>query len=179
MKYFFLLTLPFFFFFCNTQKVKPKINASINVAELPSQESWNSTITFTDSGRIQAVMKVGHLRMFSKQQETLIDGYQHVDFYNPSEIKTTTLTSLRGKVNDASKDLYAFENVVAKNDSGTQLESEMLMWRNKDQKIVTDKFVTITTPTEKIQGYGFESDQHLQNYIIHKPVYVTTSDSLR
>ncbi|OIO23507.1 MAG: LPS export ABC transporter periplasmic protein LptC [Ignavibacteria bacterium CG1_02_37_35] len=151
----------------------------MNVAELPSQESWNSTITFTDSGRIQAVMKVGHLRMFSKQQETLIDGYQHVDFYNPSEIKTTTLTSLRGKVNDASKDLYAFENVVAKNDSGTQLESEMLMWRNKDQKIVTDKFVTITTPTEKIQGYGFESDQHLQNYIIHKPVYVTTSDSLR
>jgi len=154
MKYFLLLSLPFFLFFCSTQKVKPEINANINVAELPSQESWNSTITFTDSGKIQAVMKVGHMRMYEKRQETLIDGYQDVDFYNPLEIKTTTLTSLRGRVDDASKDLYAFENVVAKNDSGTKLESEMLMWRNKDQKIVTDKFVTITTPTEKIQGYG-------------------------
>ncbi|MFA6980985.1 MAG: LPS export ABC transporter periplasmic protein LptC [Ignavibacteriaceae bacterium] len=185
MKYFLLLALPFFFFFCTTQKVKPKISSEINVTELPTQESWNATITFTDSGKIQAIMKVGHLRMYAKRQETLIDVYQHVDFYNPLEIKTTTLTSLRGRVDDASKDLYAFENVVARNDSGTQLESEMLMWRNRDQKIVTDKFVTITTPTEKIQGYGFESDQHLQNYKIYKPVYVTTSnqadksDSLR
>lgn len=176
MRYFFLLTFSFLFFYCNPQKVKPKINSEINVGELPTQESWNTTISFTDSGKIQAIMKVGHLRMYAKRQETLIDGYQHVDFYNPLEIKTTTLTSLRGRVDDASKDLYAFENVVARNDSGTQLESEMLMWRNRDQKIVTDKFVTITTPTEKIQGYGFESDQHLQNYKIYKPVYVTTSD---
>jgi len=179
MKYLLLLSLPFLFFFCATQKVKPKINSNINVAELPAQESWNTTITFTDSGKVQAVMKVGHLRMFTKRQETIIDGYQHVDFYNPMEIKTTTLTSLSGKVNDATKDLYAFEQVVAKNDSGTQLETELLMWRNKDQKIVTDKFVTITTPTEKIQGYGFESDQHLQNYKIFKPIYITTSDTLR
>jgi len=179
MRYFFLLSFSFLFIFCNSQKVKPKIGQEINVAELPTQESWNSTISFTDSGKIQAIMKVGHLRMYEKRQETLIDGYQHVDFYNPLEIKTTTLTSLRGRVDDASKDLYAYENVVAQNDSGVKLESEMLMWRNKDQKIVTDKFVTITTPTEKIQGYGFESDQHLQNYKIFKMTYVTTSDSLR
>jgi len=179
MRYFFLLSLSFLFFFCNSQKVKPKINSDITVTELPAQESWNSTITFTDSGKIQAVMKVGHLRMYEKRKETLIDGFQHVDFYNPAGIKTTTLTSLRGRVDDATKDLYAFENVVAVNDSGMRLESEMLMWRNKDQKIVTDKFVTITTPTEKIQGYGFESDQHLQNYKIYKITYVTTSDSLR
>jgi hypothetical protein len=84
-----------------------------------------------------------------------------------------------GRIDDKTKNLFAIENVIAINDSGVTLKSEELMWRNSDQKIVTDKFVTITTPTENIQGYGLESDQQLKNYIIYKPIYVTTSDSLR
>jgi LPS export ABC transporter protein LptC len=116
--------------------------------------------------------------MFTQAQETLIDSNLKLDFFNPQQIKTTTLTSKRGRVDDKTRNLYAIENVVAVNDSGITLETEELMWRNSDSKIVSDKFVTITTPTERIQGYGFESDQHLKNYIIYKVTYITTSDSL-
>lgn len=51
------------------------------------------------------------------------------------------------------------------------------MWRNKDQKIISDKFVTIISPKEKIQGYGFESDQSLRNYTIYNITYVTRTDT--
>ncbi|HPI37137.1 MAG TPA: LPS export ABC transporter periplasmic protein LptC [Ignavibacteriaceae bacterium] len=178
MKYPVLIILLLFIAGCGSEKVKPKIDTSLKVEELPAQESWDSNIIFTDSGRTQAVMWVGHLRMFTQAQETLIDSNLKVDFYNPQQIKTTTLTSRRGRVDDKTKNLYAIENVVAVNDSGITLETEELMWRNSDSRIVSDKFVTINTPTEKIQGYGFESDQHLKNYIIYKVTYVTNQDSL-
>jgi LPS export ABC transporter protein LptC len=178
MKYPILIILLLFIAGCGSEKVKPKIDTSLKVEELPAQESWDSNIIFTDSGRTQAVMWVGHLRMFTQAQETLIDSNLKVDFYNPQQIKTTTLTSRRGRVDDKTKNLYAIENVVAVNDSGITLETEELMWRNSDSRIVSDKFVTINTPTEKIQGYGFESDQHLKNYIIYKVTYVTNQDSL-
>lgn len=174
MKYFFILFFAIAFLAC-TEKVQPPVQ-NFNSSELPSQESWNSTIIFSDSGKTRAIMEVGHLRVFDLSKETLIDSNMKIDFYNNFEIKTTTLTAKRGTVNDQTKDLYAYENVVALNDSGVTLSTEKLMWRNSDQKIVTDEFVTILTSTEKIQGYGFESDQHLRNYVIYRITYVTNTN---
>lgn len=175
MKKLFVLFLSFIFFFSCTEKVQPPV-VNLNITELPSQESWNSTIVFSDSGKTRAIMDVGHLRVFEISKETLMDSIMKIDFYNNFEIKSTTLTAKRGMVNDNTKDLYAYENVVAVNDSGVTLTTEKLMWRNSDQKIVTDEFVTILTPTEKIQGYGFESDQHLRNYVIYRITYITNAN---
>jgi len=178
MKYFFLLvSLLFLLNSCGENKVKPSIDTSLTVDEIPSQESWNSTIFFTDSGKTKAVLKAGHLRVFENSQQTLLDSGLKVDFYNDDQVKTTTLTSKRGRVNDATEDLYAMDSVVAVSDSGVTLKTEELEWRNKDRKIVSDKFVTITSDKEIIQGYGFESDQHLQNYVINNITYVTRREN--
>jgi LPS export ABC transporter protein LptC len=163
---------------CSEEKVKPSIDASIKGAELPSQESWNSTVFFTDSGKTKAVLKAGHLRVYENSKETLLDSNITVDFYNDEDSISTILTAKRGKVNDATNDLYAFDSVVVVSDSGTTLKTDELMWRNKDRKIVSDKFVTILSPKEKIQGFGFESDQSLKNYVIYNITYVTRRDSL-
>jgi LPS export ABC transporter protein LptC len=163
---------------CSEEKVKHSIDASIKGAELPSQESWNSTVFFTDSGKTKAVLKAGHLRVYENSKETLLDSNITVDFYNDEDSISTILTAKRGKVNDATNDLYAFDSVVVVSDSGTTLKTDELMWRNKDRKIVSDKFVTILSPKEKIQGFGFESDQSLKNYVIYNITYVTRRDSL-
>lgn len=163
---------------CSEEKVKPSINRDLSIKELPAQESWNSTITFTDSGKTKAVLTAGHLRMYSETRETLLDENIKVDFYNDEEEVTTTLTAKRGRVNDATQDLYAIDSVVAVNDSGITIKTDELMWRNKDKKIVSDKYVTILSPKEKIQGFGFESDQNLKNYVIYNITYVTRRDSL-
>ncbi len=162
---------------CSEEKVKPSIDASIKGAELPSQESWDATVFFTDSGKTKAVLKAGHLRVYENSKETLLDSNITVDFYNAEEQVSTVLTAKRGRVNDETNDLYAFDSVVVVSDSGTTLKTEELMWRNKDKKIVSDKFVTILSPKEKIQGFGFESDQSLKNYIIYNITYVTRRES--
>lgn len=164
-------------FACTKEKVRPDINVELRGGEIPAQESWNSTIFFTDSGKTKAILYSGHLRVFENTKETLLDKGLKVDFYNPNEIKTTTLTSKKGRVDEATNNLYAIDSVVAVNDSGVVIRTEEMTWRNSDQKIVSDKFVTIESPKEKIQGYGFESDQQLRNYVIYNITYITSAEN--
>ncbi len=179
MKYIiFPIIIWLFIYGCTKEKVEPTVNVQLTAEEIPDQESWNSTIFFTDSGRTRAILIASHLRVFSKNKETLLDSNIRVEFYNNEEIHTTTLTSKRGRVDEKTNNLYAIDSVVAVNDSGIVITSDEMMWRNKDRKIVSEKYVTIVSPKEKIEGYGFESDQNLRNYIIYNITYITTPDSL-
>jgi len=164
---------------CTKEKVEPTVNAAIISEEIPDQESWNSTIFFSDSGKIKAILYAGHLSVFSRLKETLMDDNIKIDFYNENNVKTTTLTAKRGRVDEKTNNLYAIDSVVAINDSGIVIRTDEMMWRNKDQKIISEKYVTITSPTEIIEGYGFESDQNLSNYVIYRITYITYPDSLK
>ncbi len=164
---------------CTKEKVEPTVNAAIISEEIPDQESWNSTIFFSDSGKIKAILHAGHLSVFSRLKETLMDDNIKIDFYNENNVKTTTLTAKRGRVDEKTNNLYAIDSVVAINDSGIVIRTDEMMWRNKDQKIISEKYVTITSPTEIIEGYGFESDQNLSNYVIYRITYITYPDSLK
>jgi LPS export ABC transporter protein LptC len=158
---------------CTGKDVKPKVDSSFIAEELPAQESWNSTIFFTDSGKTAAILNTGHLQVFNNRKETILDDGVKVEFFNSLELKTTTLTSKRGRVDEKTNDLYAIDSVVAVSDSGIVVKTDELKWRNKDKKIVSDKYVTIDSPDEHIEGYGFESDQHLRNYVIYNITYIT------
>jgi LPS export ABC transporter protein LptC len=164
---------------CGEKKVRPAIDSSLQVSKLPAQESWGDTVFFSDSGRTKAVLVAGHLRVYDKPDETLLDSNIKVTFLNPKGERNSVLTAKRGKVNNFTKDLYAIDSVVAVSDSGDTIRTQELMWRNKDKKILSDKFVTIVSPKEKIQGYGFESDQSMSNYTIYNITYETDVDSLK
>ena len=160
---------------CTGKDVKPTVDKSFVVEELPAQESWNSTIFFTDSGKTKAILTTGHLQVFSNRKETILSDGVKVKFFNSFEKNTTTLTSKKGRVDEKTNDLYAIDSVVAVNDSGIVVKTDELKWREKDRKIVSDKFVTIDSPDEHIEGYGFESDQHLRNYVIYNITYITSA----
>jgi LPS export ABC transporter protein LptC len=178
MKYFLLIISTLILFqYCSAKRVKPSVDANLKIGELPSQESWNSIVTFTDSGKTKAILWAGHLRKYNEKRETLLDQNVKVDFYDQKEIHTTTLTSKNGRVDELTNNLFAKDSVVVKSDSVT-IKTDEMMWRNKDRKIVSDKFVKVISPREVIEGYGFESDQSLKNYIIYNITYVTRSDTM-
>lgn len=166
--------LPLIFQACSDEKLKPQIANATKSKDLPSQESWNSKVLFTEEGKLKAILFSDHIMMYTEKSETLLEGVK-IDFYDEQEINTSSLTSKRGRVDDVTRNMYAIDSVVAVNDSGVVLRTERLMWRNKDRKIVTEDFVTIETQTDKIQGYGFESDQSLDEYVIYKITYVTAA----
>lgn len=172
-----LLAVPMFLAGCSEEKIKPPVLHSLSQGQMPTQESWDFKMYFTDEGKLKAVLTSAHARVFEDRKETLLDTVR-IDFYNENGLKTSTLTSLKGKVDGITNNMYAIDSVVAKNDSGTTLRTQELMWRSRDRKIVSDKFVTLVSPTEKIQGYGVVADQNLSNYVIYKPTFVTTPDNM-
>lgn len=150
---------------CENKVAPPKTN--LKTGEIPEQESWNSSVIFSDSGNVKAVLNAGHISVFNTKAYTLVDSGAVVDFYKNGE-KVSTLTGKRGKVLDATKDIEIYDSVMVVNKEGSVLKTSKLYWNNKLQKVSTDVFVKITTPKEDIEGIGFESDQNLKNYSIYK-----------
>jgi LPS export ABC transporter protein LptC len=150
-------------------KIKPSVTSLEFGQDVPTQESWNATITFTDSGRVTGVLRAGHILDYASKKITLLDSMITVDFFDDSMRHTSVLTARRGMVNNATQDLEAHESVVVVSDSGSTLRTESLFWTNRTQKIHTTEYVEMMTPTEQIQGHGFESDRSLKNRIVFKP----------
>ncbi len=149
------------------EKTRPSVEILPNT-ELPAQESWNSTVVFSDSARIRAVLWSKHISVFNDRRYTLLEESLHVDFYNEQQIHTSRLTARRGKVEDQTRNLEAYEHVVVVSDSGTTLKTERLFWDNMTRKIHTDAFVDIVSPNEHIMGHGMESDQAMKHYKIFR-----------
>jgi len=160
---FFLLLL--LFYSCD-EKFKPA-QTGINPDDSPTQESWNSEIVFSDSGIVKAILTAGHISVFSKKGYTLIDSGAKVDFFR-NNVKISTLTGRKGKIDDRTKNIEVYDSVTAVNSEGSELKTQKLLWNNKTQKVSSDEFVKIKTPAETIEGVGFESDSNLKNYKIYK-----------
>ena len=164
---FVLCTLYFVLTGCE-EKLKPSVTNTLVGRDIPTQESWNTTITFTDSGKLVAILKAGHIASYAEKRYTLFDSNVVVDFFDEHERHTSVMTAKTAKVDDFTQDLEAHGNVVVVSDSGTILKTEELFWSNYSKKVHTQAFVDITSPTEHIQGHGFESDRGLRNYTIFK-----------
>jgi LPS export ABC transporter protein LptC len=151
-----------------SKKDTPKLAVFNFTGEMPSQESWRATVTFSDSGNVRAVLFATHAAIYEEKRVTLIDSGLVVDFYNTRGEHTSKLTAREGRVNDATNDLEAINNVVFTSDSGTVVHTEYLFWDNAKKKVRSDKFVTVDSPKEHLQGYGFEAEQDLKNYVIFR-----------
>ncbi len=145
------------------EKIRPSV-VPVTEAEPPSQESWNSTVVFSDSAKVKAILWAGHIASYAAQEYTLLSDSLRVDFYNDEEQHTSLLTARTGRVNDRTRDFAAYVNVVVTSDSGTVLKTDSLFWTNSRREIYTDAFVEIISATEHIKGRGLVSDQSLKNY---------------
>lgn len=152
---------------CSNDKVEPPKIDITSADSIPSQESFNTTVTFSDSGRVKAILVAGRIRVFTKFNYTLVDSNAKVDFYKDG-VYSSTLTGRRGKIYDGTKDVEVYDDVKLVSQDGSVLTTNKLLWVNKTQRIKSDEFVRITTKTDDIQGYGFEADQNLKNYVIYK-----------
>ena len=159
------------------EKIRPAV-VPVPQTEIPSQESWKSTVRFSDSARVKAVLWAGYIAIYANEHYTMLSDSVHVDFYDENEHHTSLLTARRGKVNDQNQDFEAHENVIVLSDSGTVLRTERLFWDNASRKIHTDAFVDIVSRTEHIMGHGMVSDQGLKNYRIFKVTGQAVSNGL-
>ncbi len=146
------------------EKLKPTVVPV--TGRLPDQESWNSTVVFSDSGETRGILKAGHLLVFNNENKTYLGDSIRVDFFNDQGQHTSYLTADSGIVDNNTNNLEAIGNVYVHSDSGTSLWTQKLFWNDRTQKVTSDVYVKIKSPKETIEGVGFESDRDLTNYRI-------------
>lgn len=60
-------------------------------------------------------------------------------------------------------------NVDIRNLKGERFSTDLLYWDQKKQRVYSDQFIRIEQPDRIILGRGFESNQEMTVYTIHKP----------
>jgi LPS export ABC transporter protein LptC len=131
----------------------------------PDQVSWNIEVFFIDSSYTKAKLNANRGRIYNDEKKTYLDGNVQVVFYSrETGQRTTLMTADSAEIDDRTKNMLARGNVVVYSDSSkTRVETSILHWDSKTQLFYSSEFVKIDSPGEKIQGYGFESDQTLKN----------------
>jgi len=136
---------------------------SIDILTLPSLTAKDFETIYTDSGKLQLVLSAPLMERFTRTNEpySIFSTGIKVLFYDGHKEPVASVTAKYARYTD-SKNLWELQDsVIAVNEEGEKLETELLYWDEKKQLIYTDRFVKITTEDQIIQGYGLESDPRL------------------
>jgi LPS export ABC transporter protein LptC len=136
---------------------------------LPIEKIEGAEMLHTENGKLKVKIVATTIERFNNQQPQLVfSNHLVVYFYNDSAMVQSTLKAEYAEINDEKKLMTAKENVILINIAGKKLESEELIWDEKNNKIYTDKKVKITTGKEVIEGEGFVSNPDFTEYSISK-----------
>ena len=75
----------------------------------------------------------------------------------------------RGTYNADKGHLEAWDDVELINNEGETLNTEYLVWSNGEDRVHTNRPVSITTNTGTLHGKGLEADSKFENYRILNP----------
>jgi len=163
----FLFFLVLIFVSCSND---PKLVQEFVSSEvLPIEKIEGAEMLHTENGKLKVKIVATTIERFNNQQPQLVfSNHLVVYFYNDSALVQSTLKAEYAEINDGKKLMTAKENVILTNITGKKLESEELIWDEKNNKIYTDKKVKITTGKEVIEGEGFVSNPDFTEYSISK-----------
>ncbi|MBM2813677.1 MAG: hypothetical protein HW421_439 [Ignavibacteria bacterium] len=155
-----------------TEEHSPKRKAEIieKIGSAPDQVSWDIKVSFIDSSYLKAVLWAKKSRIYNERAETLLDDSVRVEFISKETGETETyLWADSARVDDKTRDMLARGNVLVINKkTNRRLVTKLLLWDNRNQKLYSNEYVKINSPVERLEGWGFESDQNLNNYKIFK-----------
>jgi LPS export ABC transporter protein LptC len=135
----------------------------LDVLTLPSVTGKDLTTVYTDSGKIQMELVARLMESYTRTDAPYTefkDGIK-VYFYQGHDKPVASVAAHYAKYTDSNALWELQDSVVAINEEGEKLETDLLYWDQKKNFIYTDRFVKITTADQIIQGYGLESDTRL------------------
>ncbi len=137
--------------------------------EGPQIEMDNVETLFSDSAIVKIRIKaLKQLNFFNGDKEYPLGVI--MEFFDEKGNITSTFKSDRAYFIAKEKHYKGEENVVVRNlESGDELNTEELYWSPNDEKVFTDKFVTIKSEGEVHTGEGLVANQDFDNYEILKP----------
>jgi len=136
---------------------------AIDILTLPSATGKDFVTTYTDSGKLQLILSAPLMESYDRAEDPYSEFREGIKvlFHDGQKEPVASVTAKYAKFIN-NKNLWELQDsVVAINEAGEKLETELLFWDQKKELIYTDRFVKITTEDQIVQGYGLESDPRL------------------
>ena len=137
--------------------------------EGPLQTLHNVVHLFSDSAIVK-IRLTAPLQYEMKNGDRSFPKGLKVEFYERDGSISSVMTANKGVDKKATKIFTATGNVIVNQIlKGEKLNTEELHWKRSDRQIYTDKFVTITTEDELLNGTGLTAAEDLSTYKITDP----------
>ena len=164
MRFWFLISLVFFS--CSNDPAIVK--EFISFDDLPVEKMKDAEILHTEAGILKVKIITTTIERYqNKQPQLILSNGLKVIFYNDTVMKSV-LEAEYAEINEQEKIMTASNNVILTSSNGKRLETEELIWDEKESKIYTNKKIVITTEKEMIEGEGFISNPDFTEYSISK-----------
>ncbi|MBO5718635.1 MAG: LPS export ABC transporter periplasmic protein LptC [Bacteroidales bacterium] len=160
------------FMICPSCK-KEKTDTIANFADrkaVPAMYVDSVTTLISDSGRIRYKVIAQTWKVFDQADEPywyFPEGVYFERFNDSLEVESI----VRGDTARyfTEQELWELKNdVLVKNLSGEQFETNLLYWSQQKHKVYSDSFIRIQQADQILTGYGFESNESLSKYKIFK-----------
>ncbi len=146
------------------------VNILTSLDTQPTQSIMNLETIYTDSGKIKLKVTAPLVERFSGDDYNKIFFSKgiRVLFFDKNGLVESSLSAKHAIYHENETLWEASDSVVAINNKGEVLNTELLFWNEKENRIYSNKFVKITTEEDVIYGNGFESDQTFSSWTITK-----------
>jgi LPS export ABC transporter protein LptC len=148
---------------CNNAELKEPVEYTG-----PQRKAENVELYYSEKGQVKVKMQAAEVHEFQSGDREFPKGI-YLEFYDEFGKLESTLRANHAyyfKKEDQWRGRGKVEvKNIAKNE---QLNTEELFWKPDQQKIFTDKFVTIRQQGDVLYGHGLEAKQDMSDYVIKK-----------
>ena len=146
------------------------INAILVIDTFPILEGKNIETVYSDSGIVQALMTSPYYKKYAGNNPYIeMPQGIRVIFYDSAQRIRNKLTA-KYAISYEKKDVMEAKNdVIVVNEKGEMLQTEHLIWDEKQRKIFSDVQVRIRSKDKIFLGQGMEADDSFIKWKITKP----------
>jgi LPS export ABC transporter protein LptC len=134
----------------------------------PLQTIYGYHTVETHMGQVQWELFGEKAERYSGEEDLYLIGVRML-FYEDG-LLSATLTSQRGRVNEATHDMTAKGEVEIVTEDDRTLRSEILHWDNERQLIHTAEYFRATDAGQVLTGIGLETDPKMTDLVIMRQV---------
>jgi LPS export ABC transporter protein LptC len=151
-------------FSCKDSEIKEPVEYSGPLRKIKDVELF-----YTEKNTVKVKMVAADVYEFENGDREFPNGL-YIEFFNEFGKLESTLKANRAYFFKKENQWRGRGNVEVKNiEKNEQLNTEELFWKPAQEKIFTEKFVTIRQQGDVIYGQGLEAKQDMSEYEIKKP----------
>lgn len=164
------LSLLFSLFACGGSSIEFQKALEEESSVKPDQLAYLIKVHFFEDDWTKAILTADRAEIYFNTNQTKLIGNVVVQYFSKFSGKRLSILSAdNASIDDGTKDMIAWGNVVVFSDSANvKLETSKLHWSNDKQIVFTNEPIKVTSPSEIINGVGFESDLNFSYYKIFK-----------